>query len=261
MTTKFIDTDGRVMDPTIAEEMAYIEKPYRETSVNFFKKLFNLKANEIILWEIAAVAIWKELFAEKENKRLLIIKIAEEKKQEELRKIEKLEQERLEKIEEEKRITKEQEEFELRKKKFEEDMLKREEELKIRNFNAREFLAFSEDYLEKIKSWDLNVLDEIMKWLWVSFLYSDNSLKSINSRYVLLISRIKSLETDIFKYSDILETLNEAKKPVKEKLDEYESQQAFIRRQEEDERKRRAQINHHRRTVACVKRRRRLLLF
>ena len=38
------------------------------------------------------------------------------------------------------------------KKKFEEDMLKREEELKIRNFNAREFLAFSEDYLEKIKS-------------------------------------------------------------------------------------------------------------
>jgi len=30
MTTKFLDTDGRVINHEIAEEMAYIEKPYRE---------------------------------------------------------------------------------------------------------------------------------------------------------------------------------------------------------------------------------------
>jgi hypothetical protein len=49
MTTKFLDTEGRVIDHTIAEEMAYIEKPYRETPVNFLKRIFNLKSNEILL--------------------------------------------------------------------------------------------------------------------------------------------------------------------------------------------------------------------
>lgn len=44
MTTKFIDSDGRVMDHEIAEEMAYIEKPFRE---EWLKAIFGtLRENE-----------------------------------------------------------------------------------------------------------------------------------------------------------------------------------------------------------------------
>ncbi|MCK9272365.1 HAD family hydrolase [Candidatus Gracilibacteria bacterium] len=83
MTTKFLDTEGRVIDHTIAEEMAYIEKPYRETPVNFLKRIFNLKSNEILLGEMVAITHGEELFAEKEKKEAEELARQEEEKRKE----------------------------------------------------------------------------------------------------------------------------------------------------------------------------------
>lgn len=49
MTTKFLDSDGRVEDQEIAEEMAYIEKPFREA--NIFQRKFSSKVNYILKWQ------------------------------------------------------------------------------------------------------------------------------------------------------------------------------------------------------------------
>jgi len=49
MTTKFKDSE-RVLDQEIAEEMAYIEKPYRENELSIWKKLVSNRAEEILKW-------------------------------------------------------------------------------------------------------------------------------------------------------------------------------------------------------------------
>jgi hypothetical protein len=48
MTTNFKDNDGRIIDSQIAEEMAYIEKPYRENELGMMKSMFSCRANEIL---------------------------------------------------------------------------------------------------------------------------------------------------------------------------------------------------------------------
>lgn len=49
MTTKFKDSNY-VLDQEIAEEMAYIEKPYREKKLTLIQKFFTNKAKEILKW-------------------------------------------------------------------------------------------------------------------------------------------------------------------------------------------------------------------
>ncbi len=51
MRTDWLNGYGQVEDSTIAESMANIEKPFRETPVTGFKKLFTSKARQIIKWE------------------------------------------------------------------------------------------------------------------------------------------------------------------------------------------------------------------
>lgn len=62
MTTNFKDNDGRIIDSQIAEEMAYIEKPYRENELGMMKSMFSCRANEILKWENRAEKYWKEVF-------------------------------------------------------------------------------------------------------------------------------------------------------------------------------------------------------
>jgi hypothetical protein len=51
MKTIWLNEYGQVEDSTIAESMAYIEKPFRETPVTGFKRLFTSKTRQIIKWE------------------------------------------------------------------------------------------------------------------------------------------------------------------------------------------------------------------
>lgn len=99
MTTKFLDTDGRVIDHKIAEEMAYIEKPFREEKIGIIKSLFVSKTSKILEWQEKS-----EKFL---NRKIEI----EERLEEELRIVE---EKRLTKEQEERKREKEQEEFELR---------------------------------------------------------------------------------------------------------------------------------------------------
>ena len=110
MTTKFLDTDGRVLDHEIAEEMAYIEKPFREEKIGIIKSLFISRASEILKWQKRSEEFLNEkIEIEKEVEEKLRLaekkRISEEKKAEE---------DRIKKEQEEIRIAKEKEEFELR---------------------------------------------------------------------------------------------------------------------------------------------------
>ncbi|EKD65837.1 MAG: hypothetical protein ACD_49C00079G0001 [uncultured bacterium (gcode 4)] len=72
MTTNFVDfpyglkdNNGKIIDSQIAEEMAYIEKPYRENELGMLKSMFSCRANEILKWEKKAEYIWQKLFEKK----------------------------------------------------------------------------------------------------------------------------------------------------------------------------------------------------
>ncbi|EKD65843.1 MAG: hypothetical protein ACD_49C00079G0007 [uncultured bacterium (gcode 4)] len=110
MTTKFLDTDGRVIDYEIAEEMAYIEKPFRENKLGIIKSIFIWRASEILKWqEKSGEFLNKKIEFEKELEEKLRLaeelRIAEERKAEE---------DRIKRDKETERLIKEKEEFELR---------------------------------------------------------------------------------------------------------------------------------------------------
>lgn len=105
-----MDTDGRVIDHEIAEEMAYTEKPFREEKIGILKSLFISRTSKILEWQ----EMWEKFLNGKiENEKRLEkeLKLAEEKR---IAREKKLEEERIKKEMEEKRIAKEKGEFELR---------------------------------------------------------------------------------------------------------------------------------------------------
>ena len=48
MKTDLLNEEHKVEDSTVAEEMAFIEKPFRETPITGFKKLFTSKTRQIL---------------------------------------------------------------------------------------------------------------------------------------------------------------------------------------------------------------------
>ncbi|MCK9272363.1 hypothetical protein M0P65_02340 [Candidatus Gracilibacteria bacterium] len=129
MTTKFMDADGRVLDHEIAEEMAYIEKPYRENKLGIIKSIFIGRASEI-------------LKGQEKSEEFLNKKIEFEKKlEEELR------------LAEEKRIAEE--------KKAEEDRIKKEQEEIGRDLVNNTILNSEENFkkfLSKLENIDMDLL-------------------------------------------------------------------------------------------------------
>ncbi len=49
--SEHISYDWKILDMKIAEEMAYIEKPYRENELSFLKRIITTKAKKILIWE------------------------------------------------------------------------------------------------------------------------------------------------------------------------------------------------------------------
>jgi hypothetical protein len=63
-TEEFYNKEWQIKNSLIAEEMAYIEKSYRETPLSMWKRFISSKLNEILIWEKKAEEFLENTWSE-----------------------------------------------------------------------------------------------------------------------------------------------------------------------------------------------------